>query len=68
MEAFRARRHDRLEGNTWGTIRTQWQGRGHRRAFLSLTALSVVVGKHRLDRKLFQWLSELEDEMKAVAV
>lgn len=69
-DSLRHRRYTRLDGNTWGSIRTQWQGRGHRETFLSLTALCVVLdrGRHRLDRNLFRWLGELEDKMKAVAV
>jgi hypothetical protein len=62
-KAFEERRHARLEGNTWGTTRAQWQGRGHWLSYISLTALTVVMagGPHRLDRFFLRWLDSLEE-------
>lgn len=67
QELEKARR-DRLEGNTWGTTHAQWHGRGPRLAFISLTALSVVMAgrKTRHNRFFLRWLDGLEDVAEPV--
>lgn len=56
------RRSERLDGGTWGTTTSQWEGRGPRLAFISLTALQVVmVGSvTQYNRSFLRWLESLD--------
>lgn len=56
------RRSERLDGSTWGTTTAQWEGRGPRLAFISLTGLQVVmVGRvTRHNRTFLRWLDGLD--------
>jgi hypothetical protein len=69
-KAFELRRHARLEGNTWGTTRAQWQGQGHWLSYISLTALTVVMAgrPHRLDRFFLRRLDSLEEVAATVGM
>jgi hypothetical protein len=56
------RRSERLDGSTWGTTTAQWEGRGPRLAFISLTGLQVVMAGSvaRHNRAFAHWLEGRE--------
>lgn len=65
---FHAARMERLEGNAWGTLRSQWCGEGPSLLFISLTALTVVLaGRYsRHNRAFLRWLDSLKGVEESV--